>query len=409
MMIPTNIIGPQKEEYFFKNLHLYKDVLSRSRDIRPPPNLIGMNIEASRQALYPYTDMEILVAYDLPLDGNYDRSSLIAIAAAQGRKGETRWFFRDTRCAELDRTIVVTGETLAETLKDKDPDDPIIAFGTVYGYRCFLTAELEATFRLDKERGFLFEAPDWTKGKEYPREFTLDEIRDLLPLLRFDPRHWNIFADLINKINEGIAWNNDALRRIMQFRQHYQGLPPDQQLLVRKYIAWLFLIGMWLRFWRGPGHRFPERWMEGRIGDELCERQIRDENVKRQFNERTNIILAMPNPGKLPQGQLEQWVLSWPRIRYNFNNDQATVGIEKIDFIVQKTQEGKFCVAEASEHFLSTGYFYAINVLGLDIKGFNQWLKSPEILNRPDQPDFDPTRVTRTGHTDPQFELREEK
>ena len=175
-------------------------------------------------------------------------------------------------------------------------------------------------------------------------------------------------------------------------------MPLEDQQLVQDYILWLFLLGMYMRFWKGPGFAFPMQWVEGGGGAERCELKVRDDNTGMMFGTRTALL-----EGASPD--LEKWLLSLPRVRYDFRTGAVAAGQETINFVVEEAQAGNFCLADASDHMLRTSYYYALKILNMSNEDFNTFLR--ETLQIPTQPVFDPTRVTGTGHTDPFHNLRD--
>jgi hypothetical protein len=202
---------------------------------------------------------------------------------------------------------------------------------------------------------------------------------------------------LFEIINNGFTIMANADRRVRGFRNHYNGLPDDQKRLVREYLVWMFLTSMYMRFWRGPGNPYPAAWREGGGGGERCETAERYDNVQNQFIQRTRILERMPP-------ELEQWIISFPRIEYNFNTGKSAVGAENINFIVEEAQKGNFCLAEGSDHLLQTSYYLMLQILNVDLDGFNraieEFLGPVRLQNR-----FDPGDVTATRHVDPVHRL----
>ena len=206
----------------------------------------------------------------------------------------------------------------------------------------------------------------------------------------------DIFNTLIDQINQGLQEMTNANTRVKGYREHYLKLTDEQKSDVREYLIWLFLTAMYMRFWKGPGNNYPEVWVEGGGGDERCEMGVRTKNVNDQFTIRTQLLESMDN-------DLEAWVLSFPRIEYNFKEGTSSVGAEPINFIVEEAQMGNFCLAEASDHLVQTSYYLLTQLTNSKLDGFNNEVN--DYLGNPGHRNFNPLAVTGTRHIDPQHRL----
>lgn len=367
MVIPRRNLAHEK--YYLNNLQYYKDIFTRPENTLPPPDLTTMTPRQIRNALKIYTDPEIIDAYELELwDDWTSRPDLITrlITGVEEFGQGSRWTFRKRQCANDDTFNIVTVDP-----RDKnDPADPILSYGTLRNYKCYNISELEAVFREDKnaegqDTGFQFAVPDWKKGQPMPT-FPIASIRQLRDLLR--GQNNPIYQPLLNKITQGFNHLNNANARIRQARTQLQGFSPENQAKVRDYLAWLFLAGMKMRFWKGPPTPYPTTWVEGGGRDELCTTAQRDINFQNWMDTRTRIISSMPQ-------DIEQWVLQLPRVRYNFITGEGTLGQETIDFVIQKAQEGNFCLADGSDRVSQSGYFLTTNLLEQNNDQFNTFLR----------------------------------
>lgn len=363
MIIPE---GAQRtaEKYYFRNLRKYIYVFSRPENTPAPPQL---DPEAPRdrnkRRIRIYTDVELVDAYDVEPPYNWvSRSDLIAriLDDAETYARGSQWSFRKRNCNNDETINIVSGD-----FRDKnDPNDPILSYGTMTNYRCYNLDELMVSFR-NTETGFVFAVPDWKAGEEMSL-FPLASIRQLRTLLQ--NTHNALYKPLLDKITEGFAQMNQAGARLRGLRTQYLAFTPEQQQLVRDYLAWMFLLSATFRFWKGPPNRYPMVWVEGGGRNELCTEIQRDANAVYWMALRTRILSAMPKT-------LEQWVLSLPRVKYNFSTGDATLGEETIDFVITKAQEGNFCLADASDRIIQTAYYLTTRLLSLDNDQFNQLMK----------------------------------
>jgi hypothetical protein len=388
MMIPENI--PNEYNYFLENLYYYQKVLTRDPNRLVPVPEIQNRHDAAR-LLEIYTDNEILEGYGLGhRHGGVTyagRKDLIDKVVRYVTNTDNRWHFRHSNCINSDRPNII----MLDPREDED-DDPLISYGTLNNYRCWNADELAASW--EPVQGVIsFNVPDWKPGDPY-KTFSTDSINRLKELLLSTNKPY--FNVLIQTINAGLDQIRNAGARVQKYRADYLLLNDKDKNLVREYLAWLFFASMYMRFWKGPGNPYPAVWVEGGGGENRCTTEERSRLLTDHFIVRTRILEQM---GK----DLEEWVLSFPRIEYNFVENIATVGVEPINFIVEQAQIGNFCLAEGSDHLVQTSYYIATKILNTDMNGFNNMLN--EIL-KINQPPFDPLAVTRTRHVDPHHRLK---
>lgn len=394
---PDNIDA--KITYFLSNLEKYAPVYTRPDPIDPPPILEDVPEADVMRILSQYTDVELLDAYEITFDDWSSRRDFLEKIALEAIGG-AKWSFRNRRCANIPGENLILGEERTTT----DPDDPIISYGTLNNYRCYQISELEGSFTYTEEEGFTFRVPDWIKesfrqpGQTYPeiREFPTASIRQLKRLL--ETANQPIYKELLTKITNGLADKGNVKRMITKLKDEYQRFAPEDQSTAQDYIFWMFLLGMYMRFWKGPGFPYPMEWIEGGGGPERCELGIRDENTSIAMADRDLLLEGIPD-------QLREWILNLPRIRYDFTTGSVAAGKETINFVINEARKGNFCIADASDHLLRTSYYLALSLLGLSNEDFNNNLSDIFGL---DQPPFEPNKVTGTGHRDPFHDLQDE-
>ena len=206
--------------------------------------------------------------------------------------------------------------------------------------------------------------PDYRKGDDL-QIFPLPSIRELLELLK--TTHNPIFNPLIEKIDYGIKQLSDVQRFVNTLKKRYQTLTPEEQQLVKDYIAWIFFTSMTMRYWKGPGFTYPAIWKE-RGGQELCDLGTRDRNVQKRLIQRQRILDAMTP-------ELREFVLTFPRVSYNFDTGDRAMGKETLNFVSQKVAEGDMCLADASDRFVQTAYYLMTNFLDIPDAEINNYLR----------------------------------
>jgi len=393
IVLPTmNIPQTQKDKvkYFINEIKHYDPVFKRAPTTIPPPVLTGYTKDRARTVLAPYTLKEIVEAYE-PIGTWGKRKELIEVARQEARGG-SQWSWRHKWCNNDDTLNVVMGEKHGDVDKD-DPDDPTLSYGVQKNYRCYQASELAGFWSEDEEGHFHFRVPDWrpdqpeigfpalvdpTTGALLIRDFPIESIRQLRTLLENPPPRYNV-TELLAKVNEGLNAANNTTIILRRLKDEYESKSADQQYIIRFYLAWLFTYGMWMRFWKGPGFRWPTQWIEGGGRGERCEVGRRDEHVFIQQRMHTAII---ENYEQYPD--LKEWIESLPLIDYNFTTGEAqiaTQGATNIKTILDKIQEGDFCLPHGSDLILKTSYYLIVSLLnfktGNDFNNFIDQMLPP--------------------------------
>lgn len=454
---------PEKAlDWFMTNLKTYPDTFIRPPNLPPPPALANMRHTQITEALRFYTNQEIVDAYE-PTRTWDNRRTLIRDVSAEAEAKDPKWNWRVGHCNNDETDNVIEGDQHGNIDKN-DPENPTISYGVQGNYRCYQLFELAASFREDENGIFHFTVPDWvddntlkllgrtaidpTTGQPLIREFSVASMKELRTQLARPPAKYAkspAVTELTTAINNGLAQLANANAAMQRLRNAYLAMTPTQQYLVRVYLAWLFLFGMWMRFWRGAPNPYPVRWVEGGgdyggKGDVLCTTERRDEHVLLQLSLRSAIIDAYEK-----DPVLKPIIDDLPLVNYDFNTKEAAIATPnpkapyRVNDIVEPLQRGKFCEAHGSDLILKSSYYLATKILGLTtdaqlnaylaemypyLKNLEQQvvnyhlehIKDPtkarervsmlEVrrnqLQRDDRlPQFDTKNITRTGHTDP--------
>lgn len=363
LIFPRGITQRDKEKYFFTNLKDYQEIFTRPPNFPPPPDINGATQDQVLNTLRPYTDIELVEGYEVTSFDWNSRIDFLKKLAFEAH-GAAKWFFRNRYCKNDETINIATGD-----LREKnDPEDPILAYGTISNYKCYNLSELEMAFR-ETEAGFLFMVPDWKAG-EILQTFPTDSIVQLRELIIKENNP--LYADLIRKIDEGFLQMKSATHRLRGLKHEYNRFFPQEQEKIRDYLAWLFFYSMFARFWEGPGHIYPVIWAEGRrrtgAGGDYCDLATRDTKVLEWQALRTRILESM-------SPELERWILALPRVQYNFQTGDAALGRETIDFVIEKIIESQFCLADGSDRVGQTAYFLITQLLEMDLLQLNRFLQ----------------------------------
>lgn len=450
--IVTPFIGTERDDIIFtiKELKNYDKILTRPFSLEVPPTLpVLQKIPHGeiKAILSNYTLRELINAYE-PIEKWSDRETLYTIIIKESKESQPKWSWRHNWCGNDDANHVITLEPKGEVNKD-DPNDPTLSYGTQRLYRCYQASELVTMFETDPEDGiFYFRVPDWTEGaidlstgEPLARDFTISSIIELRKLLERNPyqvRH------LIEKIDKGLSAQENIVNILRKIQISYYDKSLEEQYLIQLYLVWMFIYGMWIRFWKGPGNPWPIEWIEDGNRHDRCSIGRRDEHIFIQQGVHT----ALKNEYEKYPG-LKTWIESLPLINYDFITGDIRValpndkgGIATILGVLDNIQLGDFCMAHGTDLILKTSYYLIWIILGFEnIDQFNElidaflpkllaiekdvieyqlrYITNPEhkkvkervaALNArltelkqptPIQPPFDPTRLGGTGHQDP--------
>jgi len=348
----------EKLDYFTEEILRYELILTRPQTTILPPILthdMVNDVDDVYNNLSVYTSKELIEAYEplMEWNGYYDLIRIIIL-----EKEETaRWAWRHRWCNNDDTMNVLEGE-LHGNMNKYDINNPTVSYGTQRNYRCYQINELENSFR-EIDGVFHFYIPDWRPG-DNDREFSIETIRELRTLIRSAPRIPLINA-ILRKIAIGIRWYKNTEMTTRRLKTIYDSMTAEQQHIVRLYLAWLFMYGMWMHFWRGPGHPWPTEQIEllnVRRGHILrCNSEDRDEHIFIQQSIRTVFVETYEK-----DPVLRGWIDSMPSINYSFKTGKIII-LERLNDLLDKFMMGKACMGIGSSIIIGTAYYFINSIL----------------------------------------------
>jgi len=249
MIIPSS--ANRKDDYFWRNVAKYSKIFTRPGDIgRLNMEALGsLSEQEAKHLLKMYTDNEIFQytgAY-LPYEGRGD-----IIENAVRLRGNRQFFIPTVRACANEETIT----TLEDTV---DMSVFIIAYGTMYEYFCYDVddfIENFAQYPIEGAEGqtvFRFRKPD-SPGDD----FTRSEIQQLVKLVELYPTKDDI-PELVQRIRDGLRQIRDVTAYDREVMQQFNRLSSNDKAIMREWFNQLFLTGMYMRRWKGPGHPYPLR------------------------------------------------------------------------------------------------------------------------------------------------------
>lgn len=366
-MSPIIVTPREKVIYFIKEIMFYKDILSRAENvILPPPLLHNKPVYEIKNVINKYTSLELLDGYE-PLE-NWENMLQIKNEALFEFGNETPvWKWRHTYCSNDDTENLTDFIPHGEINKD-NPEDPTVSFGYPRNYRCYQVSELITMFGYNDDGFFKFSVPDYNPlnpmidpvtRTQIAEEFSIDDIENLLDLLKSTKNRSNLVNVLISKILEGFEEQKNASKTFSNIKSAYNKLTEEEKNLFDVYISWSFLYSLWLRNWKGPGFDFVMR----------NEHHI-DKNVYINIQHTIRGLLLL---------SIEQYPLLYklidglPLIKYDFLTSTATIGkgdLNTITDVMNAIQEGRFCMAQGSDLIHQTMYYLIKIIVNDDFSTF---------------------------------------
>lgn len=350
---------PRKEKlkYIQEDISTYEQVFTRSNDYPLPPDLTTIEENNIYRILDNYTNLELVTSYEPRRKWNNRKELFLQIY--NDVIGVASWSLVHDFCTNDDSINILSGESKSDIDKN-DQEDPTISYGTHKNYRCYQISELEASFR-EYDGTFMFRRPDWVPGQEN-REFSIESIQDLQDLIVQHSNNENITL-LINKIAEGLRFMTNSELRVSALKSKYAEFTDQQKEIVKMYLSWMFTYSMWMRFWKGPGYKWPVKtnFVERMKSNNRCSSDKRDQHIIIQELVRSRITEAYERDEKLLE-----WITNLPTIYYNFTNGESSCANYPIKQTLDDIAIGNYCMGFGSDNILKTSYFYLLNILELE-------------------------------------------
>jgi hypothetical protein len=353
---------PDKLRRIQQDLSSYHHVFTRPEGMILPPALANMTDQDIYTILSYYTNLELVDHYEPRLKWN-NRNQLMRIIH-DDIVGIPKWSILARNYCNNDSTMnIITGESHGEINKN-DPDDPTLSYGIQKNYQCYQASELEGSFR-EYDGIFQFRIPDYLPENGGPSVFPVESIKQLQKIILDEANHENLLG-LLKQIQIGLQATKSARVRTYTFKQEYDRFNSQQQMIIRKYLAWMFVYSMWMRFWKGPGYPWPlkkvmvEYALTRAIGKRASP-QERDEHVFIQDGIRTRIIeMAESDP------DLIKWINELVAVHYDFANGDSHCASYTIKEKMDQIALGSECMGFGSDIILKTSYYYILYILGIE-------------------------------------------
>jgi hypothetical protein len=262
-------------------------------------------------------------------------------------------------------------------------DNPLIAYGNYLRYRTYNLDELQLSFKDYESDGFRFRIPD---ASDAEADFILNDIKELS---KFIVNLEGKYDDFIKILNDGIKELGNITIRLQSFKKNI-----NIESLIKLGVI-VFVTGMYMRKWNGPGFAYPYK-----LSDHTSSttNTFRNTSTSNMLSEYFCWLQSLPY-------QIKNKIISFPRIKYNFNSTDINIGSESIFNIFTLAADGNFCLSHCSDICLQTSFVIFTKILELSVGSFNILIKN--YLNVDKIPYFYPDHMKDTGHKDPINKLQD--
>lgn len=369
ILIPTNHLF-NKRKYLLQNLSYYKKIFRRN--VGTPP-VWGTDISE----LEWYTDAELFNYYDLTEITEFDSRIDLLKRIQTLLEIPVHWHFITKKPSNPNLHFIMIEP------REDTKENPLISYGSMIRYQTFNLDELDESFRTYEEEGFRFKNPI------SELDFMLSEIVELIRLLK--ERHSSdskncenvVIPNFVDKLKHGFTDLSNTANKLKQMGNSFSQNMPD----LLKVTMIIFIAGMYMRKWQGPGSPFPHHWVD---------KTSKEEHVFRNEMS-TQMISAYFQT--VDSSNIREHLIRIPRIKFNFKTKEMNLGLETIYHIMGLAAVANFCLSNGSDIFLQTSYAILVHIFQFSLGQINQEIKN--YLEHPAQPDFNPDLLEFTKHKDP--------
>jgi hypothetical protein len=417
MVFPPNVTTPAtKRRYLLENIIEYTRIFTRGTNgtfdtDNLPANINTMTTDAIIDFLSFFTDGELNIFFGFTFVWT-SRKDLIAKIAALPRKPEGYLWSITGNLPSCLNYNVYNNTTKAleprvtaylEQLTTEDPTDPVLYYGGWRNIRGYQTSELSGSITKNAEGVWGFSNPSFNaNGIDKLRDFTMASARQLRTLL--EPMTGGVIKELYNKLVDMInGTDNDTGADVNRIKKIYGGMTDISKSHFAGFIVRMFFVGMYSRYWKGPGNDYPTLWSEDAAikGDTIrATPHQRGENISATTIEYRELLAG----DQIPQ-DVKDLVDSLCTYKYDYRSKEyGKSGLAVNQFFIL-TDSGKFCAAHGADVALSSATFYALEILGLTYATFNDYINSTIRFMKGHETDkpiiYDPFKISTTGHYDP--------
>lgn len=342
MIIPP---GADKRNYFRENLIRYKKIFTRRPGLSPPTPEQFTQLRTGHVAyLESFTDMELFTSLGVYI--SYSSRQELINQLISLRTGNSFFIpLSRQRCNNK------------QTLLYNDTNDPnlfLIGYGNLMSYLGYEIEELLGSFHYRGEgihRDFVFLRPENLRSF-----FHRDDLENLRHLIGNYPQA----TPLLQRITEGLIEMRRKTDYDRNLIRQWENVPQESKEKIHQYLHRLFIAGMYMRRWDGPGTPYP---MQQRQTNRT---RLPDVEVSRELVECEHMLSNMPGELKIVARGLHI---------VEYYGTEVSQTNQTIGNLYDEVRADRYCIRQASSKFVGTGSYY-LNLL------FTERI-----------PNFDPSRV----------------
>lgn len=374
------IISPQ----FTKNDHLefYRLIRNDMADR-------GINFDTNpmEKILENYTTYDLATYYKHDISESNNTREYLLFKILEMYQDNSWYMYTGNEC-QNDLLVDPISLDKKSDINKYNPDDPTFVYGIPGVGMCYQLDELMAAFE-PIDGVYRFINPDFTgrdtlvdqiTGERIGKEFSINCIKNLRHLVydALDTAQDKLiiipYKDKLEKflmlIDKGLEYNSDVAKNLNKMIAQYRSFTLEQTQLVNKVFTWLFMFGMWMRFWRGPGYLWPEERIK------LLSEKQREEQGRCDEQERDGYTTIQGRVYTLLREKMtKQGIINWfdklPMINYKFRtnpNIHTTISsYETINQDLEGLFSGKDCQGIGGDIIPTCAYVYITRKLPSNI------------------------------------------
>lgn len=398
---------------------------------QPLPNdfNVGYNTPEEYDAITlmaSYSDAEILDTYLPYFDSDPDsadyypsrnRSEFLSTIVSRFNENVQRtlmWKFVVGKppCSNDDMLDPVMQTSRGQSKQDTSDEDvlsnPYLSYGVFMKggkRRCFAIDELITAFQ-DSGFGAMFLDPDWrpplpgqevtdvidpVTGKPLEKTFPTTIMKDLRRDLRDQinktqpnargpvpsDQAKQAYRDLA-QVMDDVFVSQDKTQEFLVQQKEFLSSKPGWRNDLLIYFSWVFLFGIWERFWKGPGNEYTVIWHE--YDDISMEYKIRDEHVVMELDVRSMLIEALEKSDTELLKYIRQlpfFYRDWRTKVISLPTADAAIELLRtnlIEGVIDYVQLSDFCMAQSSDLLCGSAIVYLTKILDVPEDRINDLL-----------------------------------
>ena len=359
MIMPGGLTAEQQLQYFLRNIKDYEQVFNRKNKPGYPWSYMTQKIFTY---LRLFTDKELIDGYGHIIEWKNSRYKYIAqiIGLFADRSRSDKWLLgkQDTPCVNQ--------------LPQFNAKDPLLTMIQPHGNICYTTSQLTMHFVKDNDGYNHFRNPDYSPpGKsdyvDMTKEFNDTQLLDLRDIIVENPKDDNsvkaidpIYQNLLDSILRGLTEDNSTKTRYVNLSWVNQMKKnDDDRKYLQKIIYSMFLLGLYARYWEGPGHQYPYQYVEKKDSPDSSNR---DKRVQLEYEHLLNLV-------EMAKPEIQMTFNEFRVVRYEWSSGNAYLSKMKYISLInyKRKRLSPLVIQDIAERGLETAIYYYRFVGNVDI------------------------------------------